>query len=155
VRLLDAAVLVDHVGDALRVLVVGAGRGAVGQADLALGVAEQREREVVLLRELRVGLFVVEGDAEDLRVLLLVLRGEVPEPGTLGRSPGGVGLRIEPEDDLSAAKVAEPHGAAAVIVDFEFRSRIADFEHLGTSKHILENPAQRPHILILCCPCSM
>src|SRR5207244_10005487 len=90
------------VGDALRVL-IGRTRGrAVGHADLALGVAQKREREVELLRELRVGLLVVEGDAEDFRVLLLVLRGEVPEPGTLGRSARGVGLRIEPEDDLAA-----------------------------------------------------
>jgi hypothetical protein len=150
VRFLDAAVLVDDVGDALRVLIVGARRRAVGEADLAVGVAEEREREVELLRELGVRSLVVEGDAEDFGVALLVLRGEVPEPGTLGRSARCVGFGIKPEHDFAAAKVAELHLAAVMVDSFEVRSRFANFQHLRTSKNVPENAAQTPHILILC-----
>jgi AAA+ ATPase superfamily predicted ATPase len=150
VGVLDASVLVDDVGDALGVLVVRTGGRAVGHADLAVGVAEERKGEVKLLRELGAVFLLVEGDAEDLRVFLLVLRGEVPEPGTFGGSPRGVGLRKEPEHDLAAAEVTEPHRAAAMVLRFEVRSRIANFQHLRTSKDVLENPAQGRHILILC-----
>ena len=140
-RFLDAAVLVDHVRDALRVL-IGRTRGrAVRDADLAVGVAEEREREVELLRELRVRGLVVERDAEDFRVALLVLRREVPEPGTLGRSARGVGFGIKPEHDLAAAQVTELHGVPVMIDGFEVRSTIANFQHLRTSKDVLENAA--------------
>lgn len=102
-RLGDFSFFVDDVGDAAGVLVLGRLGGAVGEADLAIGVAEQREGEVVFLRERGVAFFVVEADAEDLRVLRFVLLREVPEPGTLPRSTGGVGFRIEPEHDFLAA----------------------------------------------------
>jgi hypothetical protein len=84
----DLPVLVDDVGDAPRVLVLRRLGGPVREADPAVGVAEQREGEVELLREAGVVLDVVEADAENLRVLVLVLGDEVPEPGTLTRSTG-------------------------------------------------------------------
>jgi len=95
VPLLDLAVLVDHHADALRAL----GRvdvGAVGGADGPVGVAEEREVEVELLRELLVVGLGVERRAEDDGILPVVLGLEVAEPATLGRSARGVGHRIEP-----------------------------------------------------------
>ena len=91
---------------------LGSRGGAVGEADLAVGVAEQRVGEVELGREAGVLVGRVEADAEDLGVLRGVLIVEVPEPGTLDRSARGVGLRIEPEHDLLAAQAAqsEPGG---------------------------------------------
>jgi hypothetical protein len=68
----DLAVLVDHVGDPARVFVFRRVGGAVCDADLPIGVAEEREREAVLLREVRVLFDRVEADAGDLRVLFLV-----------------------------------------------------------------------------------
>jgi hypothetical protein len=50
-RLGDPSVLVDDVGDPFRVLVFRRVGGAVGDADLSIGVAEQREGEIELLRE--------------------------------------------------------------------------------------------------------
>ena len=96
VRLRDLAVLVDDVGDAPRVLVFRGVSSAVREADLAIRVAEQREVEAELLGEMLVLFRRVETDAEDSGVFRFVLFGEVPEPGTLFRSTGGVGLRIEP-----------------------------------------------------------
>jgi hypothetical protein len=72
VRLRDFAVLVDQVRDATGVLVFRRVGGAIGDADLPVSVAEEREREAVLLREAGVLLDRVEADADDLRVLLLV-----------------------------------------------------------------------------------
>jgi len=127
------AVLVDDVRDALRVLVFRRGGRAVGQADLAVGVAEQREVELELVGEAAVGVDVVEADAEDLDVLGRVLVVKVPEPGTLGRSAGCVGLRIEPEDDFAAAVVAQLPVAAGVIDDFEIRGGVTGVEHRSSS----------------------
>jgi hypothetical protein len=142
VRLGDLAVLVDHVRDPARVLVFRRVGGAVCDADLAVGVAEERERKVILLRELRVVLDAVEADADDLRVLLVVLRREVPEPGTLGRSASGIGLRIEPEHELLAAEVAELHAISVVIDRLEIRRGIAYIQHLSTSEKVLRNIPQ-------------
>jgi hypothetical protein len=68
----DLAVLVDHVGDAARVFVFWRVGGAVCDADLPVGVAEEREREAVLLREVRVVFDGVEADADDPRILFFV-----------------------------------------------------------------------------------
>jgi hypothetical protein len=125
----DFAFLVDHVRNAF--CVFGGRRigGAVGEADFAVRVAEEGEGEAELFGEALVVLRRIEADAEDLRVFGLVLRVEVPEPGTLPRSTGGVGFRIEPEHDLFAAQVAELHAVAVVIGNVEIRGRIAGIEH--------------------------
>jgi hypothetical protein len=125
----DHAVLIDDVGDAPGVLVFRAVAGAVGEADLALGVADEGEGEVELLGEALVLVAGVEADADDLRVLLLVLADEVPEPGTLDGSAGGVGLRIEPENDPLAAQVAQADGVAFVVESIKVGGRISRFQH--------------------------
>jgi hypothetical protein len=130
-RLRDLPFLVDDVRDAARVLVLPRLGGAIRHADRAVGVAEEREGEVVLFREAPVGLLVVEADAEDAGVLLLVLADEVPEPGTFPRSTGCVGLRVEPEHDLLAAKVAEADVVPLVIAYVEVGCLLAGLEHLS------------------------
>jgi len=130
-RLRDPAVLVDHVGDAAGVFVGRLLGGAVGEADLAVGVAEEREGELELAGELLVFFAGVEADAEDCGVLRGVLAGEVPEPGTFERSAGCVGLRVEPEDDLPAAQVAQADGVAVVILRFEIGGLISGIQHAG------------------------
>jgi len=135
-RLRDLSVLVDHVRDAAGVLIRRFFGGAVREADLAIGVAEEWEGEVELLREAGVFFPGVEADAEDDGVLRFVLRDEVPEPGTFDGSAGGVGLRIEPEHDLFAAQVAEANRVAVVIDRFEIGSLISDFQHPRTSSEL-------------------
>jgi hypothetical protein len=132
-RLRDLAVLVDHVRDAAGVFVVRIFGGAVCEADLAIGIAEQREGKVELLGEGRVFLLRIEADAEDDGVFCGVLVDEVPEPGTFDRSTGGVGLWIEPEHDLLAAQVVETNLVAVVIGRLEIGSGIANLQHAGTS----------------------
>jgi hypothetical protein len=138
-RLGDATLLVDDVRDALRVFILVARRGAVRESDLMFGIAEQREREIELLRELRVVLRRIETDAEDGGILRFVLRREVPEPGTLERSARCVGLRIKPKDDATAAEVGELHGVAFVIEDFKVGRFITGLQHRGTSGHRTES----------------
>ena len=132
-RLGDLPILVDHVRDAAGVLVFRRVGGAVRDAELAVGVTEQREGELELLGEGFVLGGGVEADAEDFDVLRFVLRQEVPEPGTLAGSAGCVGLRIEPEDDFLPAQVGEADAVAVVIDDVEVGSGIAGIQHGGLS----------------------
>jgi hypothetical protein len=125
----DPSVFVYDVGDAPRVLLAGRVGRAVCDTNGPFGIAQQREGEPELLGE---GLVLgrrVETDAEDLDVFGLVLLVEVPEPGTLARSTGCVGLRIEPEDDFPAAQVGQADAIAVVIGDVEIGSFLAGLEH--------------------------
>ena len=133
-RFSDAAVFVDHVRDPLRILVGRRCGGAVGQADLAIGIAEKRERELELLGEVAVGFDVVETGAEDGGVLRFVLVDEVPEPGTLGRSARCVGLRIKPQHDLAAAQIVQSDGLPVMIGHFKIRRFVANLQHLSSSQ---------------------
>jgi hypothetical protein len=133
-RLGDLAVLVDDVGDALRVLVFGRFRGAVCDADLPIGVAEKWEGEVELFGESPVGVDVIETGAEDGRVLRSILRAKVPEPGTLGRSAGCVSLRIKPEHNLAASQIVKRNVAPLVIGHFKIGSFIANIQHSSSSQ---------------------
>lgn len=129
-RLSDTAVLVDDVGDAFGVFVARRIGGAVGDADTAVGVAEQRKGEVELLRETGVVGGVVETRAEDRRVLRFVFADEVPEPGTLGRSARCIGLRIEPQHDLASTQIVQGNGVPAMVRNLEIRSVVAYLKHV-------------------------
>ena len=137
--------LVDHVRDALRVLVLRARCRAVRQADLAVGVAQQGEVELELLGEAGVGVLVIETAAEDLGIFRRVLVAEVPEPGTLGRSAGGVGLRIEPEDDFLSAVIGKLLLAAGVIDRFEIGRSVAGIEHRSSSSEDISQLSCQGH----------
>jgi len=139
----NAPLLVDHIGDALCELVFRRARSAIGHADFAIGIAEQRKWKAELLGEARVVLGVIEAGSEDLDVFRLVFVVEVPEPGTLGRSTGCVRFRKKPQHDLFAAEVAELHATSLVIASLKLRRRIADLQHSSTSSDRLPRVAQR------------
>ena len=56
----DAAILIDQVCDALRILVLWRLGSAVRHSDLVIGVAEQRKRKTLLLREFAILLLSVK-----------------------------------------------------------------------------------------------
>src|SRR4029453_11836258 len=101
----------------------GIGIGAVGGADRAVGVADQREVEVEFLSEGFVLGRRVERGPEDDGVLGVVLGLQVAEPATLGGSARGVGLGIEPQHDRLALVVRQLHGVAVLIAPGEIRDR--------------------------------
>lgn len=133
-RLGDPSLLIDDIGDAFGVFVARRIRGAVGNADAPVGVAEQREGEVELLRESGVVGNVVKARSEDRGVLRFVFVDEVPEPGTLSRSTRGIGFRIEPEHDLASAQTMQGNHVPAMVGYLEIRSLVAHFEHLPSSE---------------------
>jgi hypothetical protein len=145
VRLRDPAVLVDDVRDPSREGIRRrVGRG-VRDADLPIGVAQQREGKVELFGEAAILLDTVEADADDLRVLGLVLEVEVPEPGTFPRSTGCVGLRIKPEHDFLAPQVGKLDAIPLMIDGIEFRSSSTNLEHARFSSEKSFDDADERH----------
>ena len=128
----DLALGIDEVRDALGIAFGRRVRRTVGEPDLAIRVAQQAKREIELLGEAAVLFGRVEADAEDLDVFASELGGLIAEPATLDRSTGGVGLWIEPEDDVVSSEVGEAHGRAGVIGDFEIGGGCADGQHGGS-----------------------
>jgi hypothetical protein len=139
----DLPIGTDDVADPLGELARRRLGRPVGDSDLAIDVAEQGEREPLLLREDGVLLDRVEGGAQDLGVLLLELGVVVAEPATLLRSPGGAGLRIEPENEILPAVVREPAGHAVLVLDSELRSLVSDGQHLRPPQDRLQDPDDR------------
>jgi hypothetical protein len=124
----DLAV-VDEVRDALCVPRIRRVRGVISDADGARGVGEELVREAELLGERLVLFDRVEADAEDFDAGLIELLDSIPESTSLLRSAGGVGLGIEPEDDLLVLVVVELHGRSVVGDDREPGCFRSDVEH--------------------------
>jgi hypothetical protein len=138
----DFPVSADPERNASRVVVGRNVAGAVRNTELALGVRQKREGEVVLLGEAALGVDIIEAAAEDHRIEFREFVVEVPEPGTLLRSARCVGHRIEPQHDVSSSVVAQPNGLAAMILYFEVRCSIAWFRHpkLSSRQPLADHP---------------
>jgi hypothetical protein len=122
---LDLSVGTNPVGDPSGGGGVRRFTGPVSEADLTRGVAEEREAETLLLGERRIAPDAVEGGTENLDAAAVELLLEVAEPATLGGSPEGVGLRVEPEDDPLPSEIGEAASRAGVVADLEVRCDIA------------------------------
>ena len=129
VRLTHGSVRADPIADALRVGGVLGVACTVVHPHRARRIAEKRKVEVELLRERAVVVDAIETDTEDVNVPVGVLLSLVAEPATLLRSPGGVGLGIEPQNDVLSRVVGESNGIAQVVLHFERWSGLSDFNH--------------------------
>jgi hypothetical protein len=129
IGLKNRAVRSDYVTDALCGARVRGVASAVRQTELSFLVAEQREWEAEFLRERGIVGDAVEGDAEDLRPLLLELAVEVAEPAPFLRSTGCICPRVEPEHDTSAAVVGQPPRRPGVVRHGKVGRLIAGVQH--------------------------
>lgn len=127
--LLDTPLRVDQVGNALRVLVGSRPGSAVCETETPVPVGDEWEGEPLLVGEGAARVGAIEADADDLGAELPVILVSVPEPETFGRSPGGVGLREEPEDDPLPAQVAQAYGPPEMIGGVEVGRGLPRLEH--------------------------
>src|SRR5260221_2887169 len=110
---------------------------AVLVRDLVLGIGEEGEVEVVLLRELRLARLVQDADAEDGRLARLETRQVVAERAGLLGAAGGVVLRIEVQDHGPAGVFRELVGLSALVLQGEggrFLSGIDQGHARGSSR---------------------
>jgi hypothetical protein len=89
-------VFVDEVADAPRVACLGVIASAIGEAERARGVAQQRKGKAELLRESRVFRYGVETHSEYFYILGAKVSNLVAEPAALGGSPWSIGFGIKP-----------------------------------------------------------
>src|SRR4029077_3860253 len=75
--------------------------------DLVVGIAEQRERQLVLRAELLVGLAVIRRNAEHHGAELLDLAPVIAKAAGLLATPRSVILRIEVQNHLAPAQIRE------------------------------------------------
>ena len=104
---LDAALGVDQVADASRVLRVGGSVGAVDFADGSRLIAEQVVGKIELDPKGLVFGRAVATDADDNRVARREFRGSITEPLAFDGSAGDVGLGIPPEQQAVAAEILQ------------------------------------------------
>src|SRR3972149_1573878 len=102
---------------------------AVGFGHSVVRVGQQDERQIVLLRELRVRGRTVGAEADDYRVPLGVGGVVVAEAARLRGAARGVVFGIEVEDDPLPPEVAQPHSAAGGILQGEVGRWTAFFHH--------------------------
>ena len=131
VSLQDHTVRSDQVRDSTWMPGISVGGRAIGDPDLAGGVAQQREGKRALLRERLILGQGVKTDAEDFCLLSFELADAVAEPATLNRSARRVGLGIKPEQEALSRVVGKLDGPARVIGSAEHRGDLAFFQHHG------------------------
>ena len=90
--------------------------------DRVVGVGEERERQVILLLELRLCRDRIRAHAENDRIESLEPREGVAKLARLQRSAGGIIFRVEVEHDDVAAQLTQRERGTAVRERGELRS---------------------------------
>jgi len=103
----DLALFVDQEADATRVTRLGIVARAVGHPEGAVGVAQQREVEGVLLRKGGVVLDSIEARTQDDDLVFDKIILLVAEPAPFGGSAGSVSLGVEPQQHFLPAQAVE------------------------------------------------
>ena len=127
--LCDPAFSVDDDCDSVGVACFGVRAGTIRLPDFPIRVAEERERELEFLGEVRVLFDRVEADPENLDFEGSVGAEMVAEPATLNRSARRVGLRVEPQDDALPPVVLQLSFLARVVQYLEIGSLLANSQH--------------------------
>lgn len=91
-------------------------RDAEGVADGTGGVAEEREGDLELVCEVTLGGHVVHGDSDDADAVLFEHACRRPEALDLFGSSGGVGARIEEDEEVFFGGVVAEGDLAPVLV---------------------------------------
>ena len=114
IRLGDLAVRTDQHGHALRPRRIGIGR-AEGDGRRLVEVAAKIVRKVEFLPERPIVLGGVETDAQNYRILVGKRLDSITEPFSFDRSPGGIGFRIPPEQNVFSRELIERHGISVLV----------------------------------------
>jgi hypothetical protein len=125
----DIAVLVNQNTDPAGVTRLFIGTRAICDSHAAIGIAQQWKGKIVLLGERSILFNVVKADAKDLDIILIEVADLIAEPATLDRSARGIGLRIEPENNLASAQFRERNTLALMSRERKVRCRFANLWH--------------------------
>lgn len=102
---------------------------AIGSGRLALHIAQQRKRKVVLFLESRLDRRRVGADAHHRRSQFLKVGESIAEPARLRDSTRSVGLGEKEQDDRVSLKILEADGTALLIRQLESWCWLSDLQH--------------------------
>jgi hypothetical protein len=118
-------------------------RGPDRLRQLVVAIAEEAERQRVLVGEPAVLLRRVVGDAEYLDPEFLELVPAVPQLVGLQRSTGGVGLGIEEEQERATLEVGTRNRGAVMGLELEIDKWLSDGNHLSNSFGVADHGPHR------------
>lgn len=122
IGLQDVSIFPNDISDPLGVPIARRVARPVGQPNFSVRVAQQRKRELELLREGGILFDRVEADAEDLNILGVIVLDSITESFAFVGSTGRIGLGIKPQDDFSPGEVTQGHFLSLVSSDSKFDS---------------------------------
>jgi hypothetical protein len=128
-RLFDHAIGADDKSKATGQAIFDRVHRAKSQTQFALGVAEQRKGELLLLLERTVGFGGADGCAVNRNAGGFKVLDSITESIALLRSSGGAGNRVEPQHHALADEVGLGHGFAVAIQHAEIWAKIAGLQH--------------------------
>ena len=110
----DFPMLIDQIADATGVPGLGIRARAVGETELAIGVAQQFVGKIEFLGECGVGVNSIEAHAQNHNAVFFEIGIIVAEPATFNRSSRRIGLGIEPQQNFTAAQRRQCHRRAVM-----------------------------------------
>jgi hypothetical protein len=120
------AVRTDQNGDPFRPFLRRIFRGAIGNGDRPVGVAQKLGFEADLLPPALQIVGRAEGDSEKDGVFVGKVRGSITEPTGFFRSAVAEGARVEPDEHVLTRVVRQAHLLAVLIRQGEGRGLISN-----------------------------
>ncbi len=108
-------------------------RRAISDGHGFVRVAQQIVGEVELLLERLIVFRAVHTAAEDDGILTLEIVDSITEPIAFDRSPGGIGFRIPPDQNVFTRMIRERHSRPILVRDAEGRRLITNIDHIRNS----------------------
>ena len=108
-------------------------RSAISDGHGFVRVAQQIVGEAELLLERLIVFRAVHTAAEDDGILTLEIVDSITEPIAFDRSPGGIGFRIPPDQNVFTRMIRERHGRPILVRDAEGRRLITNIDHIRNS----------------------
>ena len=93
----------------------------------AVRITQQIVREIEFAAKCLVVFYAVEAHTHNLRVMLVKVLDSITEPFTFDGSARGIGFRIPPQQDVTAAEIIQGHGLPCMICNRELRRFGAGF----------------------------
>jgi hypothetical protein len=114
---------------------------------IEIGISEQREVQVVLVRESRLARLVQDADAKHRRFTVVEPRQIVPETARFFGTAGGVVFRVEIQHERPASIVGQTMGLTVLIGQGECGCFLSRFDQgHGTSVPGIDNRCRVPII---------
>jgi hypothetical protein len=128
-RICNVPVGTDYIRNPLGCAILFRFTSAISDADLPLGVTQERVRKEFVIRKLLIRSDIIGAATENLNILPFKIVDSITESLALSRSATGAGTRVKPHHDSLAFIVTQPNRVAFVIENFKVRGLVPYVQH--------------------------